>query len=149
MPRSTRSRQSGMLVNLFSSQTEGTGEGNPLYLRQIKLADALAMVEERKAAFVYGSPGRRVGVTGIRLLALNMSDRTSPATLTLASSKAASGEGLKKPHEISGRHLEAREQAEREKLMVWPLIGDTKAVAVRPRISDEDRRRAENVLRCA
>lgn len=63
----------------------------------------------------------------------------SPATLTLASMNAVA---------IAERHvkLTRAEQAQVEKVTVWPLIGDTKATAVRPRMSEEQRRQAEKLL---
>lgn len=63
----------------------------------------------------------------------------SPATLTLATMNAIA---VAEPHV----KLTRAEQAQVEKFTVWPLIGDTKAVAVRPRMSDEQRRAAEKLL---
>lgn len=63
----------------------------------------------------------------------------SPATLTLATMNAIA---VSEP----GVRLTRAEQAQVEKFTVWPLIGDTKAAAVRPRISDEQRRQAETLL---
>lgn len=42
--------------------------------------------------------------------------------------------------------LSPAERRQVEKYQVWALIGDTKAVAVRPRISDAERRQAEKLL---
>jgi hypothetical protein len=65
--------------------------------------------------------------------------------LDLRVMKSVAGEGLSGPHTVSDL-FERQEESLRNKFMVWPLIGDTKAVAVRPRISAEDRRRAEKLL---
>jgi hypothetical protein len=60
-------------------------------------------------------------------------EQVSPATLTFATMKAVS--------ERDGE-LTRRQRDEVSKFDVWALIGDTKAVAVRPRMSDADLRRA-------
>jgi hypothetical protein len=43
--------------------------------------------------------------------------------------------------------LTGAERREVDKFYAWPLIGDTKAVCVRPRISEADRLRGEKLLR--
>jgi hypothetical protein len=75
------------------------------------------------------------------------------ATLTLATTNAvAKRAGLEHAKQnrldICDRdRLTRREQRQVEKFLVWPLIGDTKAVAVRPRMYPQERRMAEAVLR--
>lgn len=63
----------------------------------------------------------------------------SPTTLTFATMCAVA---INEP-KVS---LSPFERAEVNKVTVWPLIGDTKAVAVRPRISDEQRKRALQLM---
>ena len=84
--------------------------------------------------------GREVREVGIRALRPTSWERPSPSTLTLATTNAVAlatdGED----------ELTRRQRHEYLKFKVWPLIGDTKAIAVRPRISESDRRMAENLL---
>lgn len=84
---------------------------------------------------------REVTDIGIRALTPTSWERPSPCTLTLATTNAV---GLAADGEAE---LTRRQRAEYLKFRVWPLIGDTKAIAVRPRISEVDRRMAENLLR--
>ena len=64
--------------------------------------------------------------------------RPSPTTLTEGTMHAVA-------NAKDGR-LSGAERRQVEKFKVWALIGDTKAIAVRPRISVEERRQAEKLL---
>lgn len=61
--------------------------------------------------------------------------RRSPTTLTRGTMAA-----------VAGERTDPGAYAEVMKFKVWPLIGDTRAVCVRPRISDEERQFAERLL---
>jgi hypothetical protein len=95
------------------------------------LGKVLRMVEAGEA-----SPVRRV-VAGIEQCVgfqrtTQDALKRSPCTLTRSTLFAVSGE---KPNRM-----------EVVKFLVWPLIGDTRATCVRPRISDVERREAERLL---
>lgn len=69
-------------------------------------------------------------------------DRPSPTTLTFATMRAVGNQD-------AGADLTANERREIDKFRVWPLIGDTKAVAVRPRMTDDERKFAMKLLNLA
>jgi hypothetical protein len=81
-----------------------------------------------------------VQVVGYRALTPTSWEEPSPATLTFATMRAVG-------KQAQGCRLTRRERDHVFKFKVWPLIGDDKAVAVRPRISEADRRFAESCLR--
>ncbi len=95
----------------------------------------------REVATPQGEP--QVQPVGIRALQPTNWEHPSPCTLTVATTHAVA-------LAADGRQrLTRRQRAEVLRFKVWPLIGDSKAVAVRPRISAEDRRVAENLLHAA
>ena len=61
------------------------------------------------------------------------------ATLTFATMCAVAADQ-------PGVRLTRSERCHVEKFVMWPLTGDTKAVAVRPRITDLERARAEHMI---
>lgn len=71
-------------------------------------------------------------LVGYQAMAPIRAERPSPTTLTFHTLQCVSGE-VDHPSEVL-------------KYLVWPLIGDHKAVAVRPRISAAERRVAEKLL---
>lgn len=73
-------------------------------------------------------------------------DRPSPTTLTFGTLCAVSNQDALGQDVAPRFQLTRREKREIVKFRVWPLIGDTKAVAVRPRISEDERRFAEKLL---
>jgi hypothetical protein len=95
-------------------------------------AEQLALATENGSITCFRAI-KRVGVDQLR---------RSPATLTFATMTAVG-------NATSSESLSSAERAHVAKFLVWPLIGDTKAVAVRPRISDRDRRQAERMMRPA
>lgn len=142
MARSTRSRiHSVTHLNAYSFQCEKLSESD-LPMRQVSWAEGLKMVKDGKADWEYG----RAGIKGIRFREKQRAQNPTPCTLDMRVIKSVSGEGLAGPHSVDDRSLQGQEESLRTKFMVWPLIGDTKAVCVRPRISAEDRRRAEKLL---
>ncbi len=116
--------------------------------RLISARQAQAMVEGGEAVWIQREVTTPEGMlqvqaVGIRALQPTNWEHPSPCTLTVATTHAVAlatdGEG----------RLTRRQRAEYLRFKVWPLIGDTKAVSVRPRISAEDRRVAENLLHAA
>lgn len=102
--------------------------------RTVSLARAMRMVGEGKAEALT----RRVDGelrTIYRRTRPERVIRRSASTLTKFSLEA-----------VSGEREGARALAEITKVVVWPLIGDTKARCVRPRLSEEERRYAQQVL---
>ncbi|MFP5231521.1 MAG: hypothetical protein ACLGQX_02705 [Acidobacteriota bacterium] len=116
--------------------------------RLISARQAQAMVDCGEAVWVsrevttpQGEP--QVQPVGIRALQPTNWEHPTPCTLTVATTHAVA-------LAADGRQrLTRRQRAEVLRFKVWPLIGDSKAVAVRPRISAEDRRVAENLLHAA
>jgi hypothetical protein len=76
-------------------------------------------------------------VIGFASLEATVSGRPTPTTLTKKTLDAVSNQ--------DGR-LTRREEIEVIKFIVWPLIGDTKAVCVRPPMTPIERHFAEKVL---
>jgi hypothetical protein len=141
MPRAERSRHAATRINAYSFQCEKWSEGD-LPMRSVTWAEGLKMVQDGKATWEYG----RAGIKGIRFCEKQRAQNPSPCTLTMSVMKSVSGEGLSGPHSIDNGALDGVEEGMRIKFHVWALVGDTRAVCVRPRISDDDRRRAEKLL---
>lgn len=80
-----------------------------------------------------------VQVVGYRALTPTSWERPSPTTLTYGTMVAVG-------NDEAGAKLSGWERREILKFRVWPLIGDTRAIAVRPRLSAEERRIAEGLL---
>lgn len=110
--------------------------------RTISLRQALNFVASGEAEAVSRLKDGRVQVVGYRALTPTSWERPSPTTLTWSTMNAVS-DGVGDPKDVQ---LTRRQRDEIFKFTVWPLIGDTKAFAVRPRISDADRRYAEALL---
>lgn len=109
---------------------------------------AEALVAAGEAEIVTRMVDGVVRVVGYRALTPTSWERPSPATLTFGTMCAVGNQDAEGKDDIAERHrLTRRERAEIVKFKVWPLIGDTKAVAVRPRISAAERREAEKLLR--
>jgi hypothetical protein len=101
-------------------------------LRQAEIKEAAGEVE-RVTREVDGV----VQVVGFRELQATVSGRPTPTTLTLATLNAVSNQDGK---------LERFEERQVIKFIVWPLVGDTKAVAVRPRMTELERAFANKVM---
>jgi hypothetical protein len=101
-------------------------------LRQAEIKQAAGEVE-RVTRMVDGM----VQTVGFREKSPTRSGNPTPTTLTEATLNAVSNR--------DGR-LERNERMEVIKFIVWPLIGDTKAVCVRPPMTVADRRYAEKVM---
>jgi hypothetical protein len=87
-----------------------------------------------------------VQIVGYRALKPTSWERPSPATLTFGTMCAVGNQDAD-GKEVEPRYrLSRRERQEIVKFKVWALIGDTKAVAVRPRISEADRKLALKLL---
>lgn len=102
--------------------------------RTISQRQAEGLVAAGEAVPITRMEDGAVRIVGYRALKPTNWERPSPATLTYGTMLAVAG------------LTDSRRQV--EKFQVWPLIGDTKAVAVRPRISEADRARAEKLLSC-
>lgn len=118
--------------------------------RTVSQRVAEALVAAGEAVPIYRMQGdevRSVGIVGYRALKPTSWERPSPATLTFGTMCAVGNQDAEGKDDIAARYrLTRRERAEIVKYKVWPLIGDTKAVAVRPRISEAERREAEKLL---
>lgn len=87
-----------------------------------------------------------VRVVGYRALKPTSWERPSPATLTFDTMCAVGNQDAAGKEVDPKYRLTPWERRQIVKFQVWPLIGDTKAVAVRPRITDAERRLAEKLL---
>jgi hypothetical protein len=106
----------------------------------ITLKKAEQMESDGDVAKVTRLVDGEVQVVGYRSLKPNILERPTPCTLTFATMKAVG-------KRAAGQELRRHERREVEKFIAWPFIGDTRAVAVRPRVSEADRKLAENVFR--
>lgn len=107
--------------------------------RQLSQREAQNLVAGGEAERIVRMVDGELQVVGYRALSPTSWERPSPATLT-HSTMVAVGKNAQ------GCRLTSREKREVEKFKVWPLIGDTRAIAVRPRMSDAERRAAETLL---
>ena len=140
MARNSRTRTHAVThLNAYSCQAAKLSESD-LPMRQVTWAEGLKLVNDGKASFEFG----RAGIKGIRFTERQRLQNPTACTLDMRVMKAVSGEGLAGPHslETSG----GQEAALCIKFAIWPLIHDTRAVCVSPRISAEDRLRAEKLL---
>lgn len=140
MARSKRTRENSIThLNAYSYQCEKLSESD-LPMRQVTWAAGLKMVKEGKATWEYG----KAGIKGIRFTEKQREQNPTPCTLTMSVMKAVAGEGLAGPHSIE---LESgSEDKLRDKFRVWALIGDTKAVCVRPKVDEAYLRTAHKLL---
>jgi hypothetical protein len=107
--------------------------------RTISQRQAETLVAAGEAVPVTREVDGVVQTVGYRALQPTSWERPSPATLTHGTMTAVL-------HESYHERLTRRQRNEILKYRVWALIGDDKAVAVRPRISDAERRFAEKLL---
>ena len=112
--------------------------------RTISERQALQLVAAGEATPITRKKDGIVQVVGYQALTPTSWERPSPATLTLATTNAVANAVASE--QSAPPKLTRRERDEIFKFKVWPLIGDTRAVAVRPRISDADRAEAEKLL---
>lgn len=107
--------------------------------RTVTRRRAERMVEDGKAQAITRMDGGFVRVVGYRETEPARIERRSPSTLTFGTMQAVAADAL---------HLRLSQGQRNEvlKFRVWPLIGDTRAVAVRPRMTDAERRLAEKLL---
>lgn len=101
----------------------------------VKQARAQQMEADGDAERIVRMQDSELKVVGWRRTRPSMKRRLSPATLTLATMQA-----------VAGERTGGGAWAEVVKFMVWPLIGDDRAVCVRPRMSDEQRMQAMRLL---
>jgi hypothetical protein len=83
-----------------------------------------------------GQITKSVEVVGYRALKPTSWERPSPATLTFGTMQS-----------VAGLRAGRRAADEVIKFRVWPLIGDTRAVAVRPRMSEADLQEAGKLMK--
>lgn len=111
----------------------------------ISQREALRLVAAGEAEQVVRMVGEVLQVVGYQALKPIRAERPSPATLTLSTMVAVGNETAVVPADPRYRQT-SWERDECNKFHVWPLIGDTKAVAVRPRITVAERNLAEQLL---
>jgi hypothetical protein len=123
----------------YFAYTQLTDKWREWTFRSVSQRQAELLVAAGEATAVTRLQDGAVRIVGYRALKPTSWERPSPATLTFATMVAVGN------NEAQAK-LTRRERMEIIKFKVWPLIGDTKAVCVRPRISAEDRRMAEAIL---
>jgi len=141
MARNSISRHSVTHLNAYSCQAQKLSDSE-LPFRQVKWAEGLSKVNKGEATWEYAKNG---AIKGIRFIEKQRVSKASPCTLSKRVMQAVSGEGLAGIHEVSRSH-DSEEDALRIKYEVWGLVGDTKAVCVRPRMTPEEIRRAQKLL---
>ena len=125
-------------VKLFS-YNQHAGKWIYWIYRWITRSEAERLVEGGEAKLVQRMLDGKVQVVGYQATKLADEHRPSPATLTVWTMHVVQREAMR-------CRLSRRERDELQKFRVWPLIGDTKAVAVRPRMTHEERAIAEKLL---
>lgn len=107
--------------------------------RTISQRQAETLVAAGEAIPITREIDGKVQIVGYRALNPVSWERPSPATLTHGTMQAVLLESY-------NERLTRRQRDEILKYRVWALIGDDKAVAVRPRISDAERKLALKLL---
>ena len=125
-------------VKLFS-YSQYSGKWIFWSYRWITRNEAARLVESGEANPISRMLDGKVQVVGVQATKLAADERPSPATLTEWTMHVVQRQAMR-------CRLSASERDELLKFRVWPLIGDTKAVAVRPRITAEERKYAESLL---
>lgn len=97
------------------------------------------LVSEGKAEPVMRMKNGVVCCVGYRALTPTKPLKRTPCTLTISTMNAVS-------KRADREKLDLYERLEVEKFDVWALVGTMKGGGVRPRVSDEDRRRAGKLL---
>lgn len=115
--------------------------------RTVSQRQAELLVSAGEATQVTRQVDGVVRIVGYRALKPTSWERPSPATLTFGTMCAVGNQDADGKEDIAARYrLTRHEQREIVKFKVWALIGDTKAVAVRPRITDAERALAMKLL---
>ena len=130
------------LVCLFG-YLQDSGHWDGWNYRSVSLRKARELEAEGKANPVVRKTDAGVQIVGYKMLVPMRLERPSPTTLTMATSRAVSGEyhGGR-----SGDRPTAREFDHLVKFTCWPLVGDSKAVAVRPRQTEQERQLALDLV---
>ena len=105
-------------------------------VRSVSLRTALEMVDAGEAEAVTRKTDNGL-VTIYRETKPTRASKSSPATLTFATMLAVA--------KRRDERLRPDEMAHVAKFLVWPFIGDTRAVAVRPRVTERELRQAQAV----
>ena len=111
--------------------------------RLISQRQAQALVASGEAGAISRKHNGTVQIVGFRALKPLACEVPSPTSLTVRTT-AAVGNAVGKPADL---RLSRRERDEITKFLVWPLIGDRKAVSVCPKQTGAERKRAESILR--
>lgn len=107
--------------------------------RTITVETGWRLVSEGEAVAVRRLEDGKVQLVGFRATKPTRWERPSATTLTEFTLGAVG------THAMHGK-LTRSQHREVEKFIAWPLIGDTKATCVRPRLPESDRRYAESVM---
>lgn len=126
------------LVSVFYAQQD-TSEWRQWRYRTVSLAKAEEMEKAGEVERVVRQYEGKPQCVGFRAKSPLRASQTSPCTLTMATTIAVGKRAL-------GQRLSRGETAHVAKFIAWPLIGDTKAPAVRPRITESERLQAESLL---
>jgi hypothetical protein len=108
--------------------------------RHVSLRKALEMVAASEAQAITRKSANGI-ITFYRETKPSRAGSPTPCTLTLSTMLAVG-----RSKDGSKAKLEPREYNEVVKFRVWPLIGDTRAVAVRPRITPREKAFAEKLF---
>ena len=111
--------------------------------RTISYRQASQLVAAGEASAVTREIDGVVCIVGYRALKPTSWERPSAATLTVATTNAVANAV---PCQGKSPRLTRRERDEIHKFKVYALIGDNKAVSVRPRITEVERAEAEKLL---
>lgn len=123
-----------MQVPLFA-YAQSTEKWADWIFRTVNYRKAEQMVALGEAERITRKLNGTVQVVGYRCSRPTSWERPSPTTLTYGTMIAV-GNADSNGREVAERHKLTRgEQRQIDKFHAWPLVGDTKAVAVRPKIS--------------
>jgi len=128
------------LVKLFAYTQADESDWENWNFRNVSQHQAQQFVRFGDAYMVTRLVDGKVEVAGYRATKPTMVLRKSPTSLTFSTMRAIS-------NYRPGTKLERHERLQVEKFIAWPTIGDTKAVAVRPAMTEAELRVADKMFR--
>jgi hypothetical protein len=128
------------LVKMFAYIQADEADWENWNFRNVSQHQAQQLVRFGDAYMVTRQVDGRIEVVGYRATNPTMGLRKSPTSLTFSTMRAVI-------NFRPGVQLERHERQQVEKFIAWPMIGDTKAVAVRPAMTEAEQRVAEKMFR--
>lgn len=128
------------LVKLFSYSQADEADWENWNFRTVSQHQAQQLVRDANAYQITRQVDGKVQIVGYRATKPVMVLRKSPTSLTFSTMMAIGNFG-------PGYRPERHELRQKEKFIAWPMVGDMRAVAVRPAMTPAELRIAEKMFR--